>query len=68
MLAKSKLNSIETLISHTLIDLEINHKEFITILIEKKKQGKMKEDITKMKVSDELNKEESKILKQQNYK
>ena len=63
MLAKSKLNSIETL-----IDLEISHKEFITILIEKKKQGKMKEDITKMKVSDELNKEESKILKQQNYK
>ena len=32
MLAKSKLNSIETLISQALIDMEINHEEFITIL------------------------------------
>ena len=36
MLAKSKLNSIETLISQALIDLGINHKEFIRILKEKK--------------------------------
>ena len=28
MLAKSKLNSIETLMSQTLIDLEISHEEF----------------------------------------
>ena len=32
MLAKSKLNSIETLISRALIDMEIRHEEFITIL------------------------------------
>ena len=32
MLAKSKLNSIETLISQALIDMEISHEEFITIL------------------------------------
>ena len=37
MLAKSKLNSIETLVSQALIDTEIIHKEFITILKEKDK-------------------------------
>ena len=30
MLAKSKLNSIETLLSQALIDMEISHEEFIT--------------------------------------
>ena len=37
MLAKSNLNSIETLVSQALIDTEISHKEFITILKEKDK-------------------------------
>ena len=32
VLAKSKLNSIETLISQALIDMEVSHEEFITIL------------------------------------
>ena len=35
MLAKSKLNTIETLIYQALIDMEISHEEFITILKEK---------------------------------
>ena len=35
MLAKSKLNSIDTLISQALIDMDISHKEFVTILREK---------------------------------
>ena len=35
MLAKSKLNSIETLISQALIYLEISHEEFKTIVNEK---------------------------------
>ena len=35
MLAKSKLNSIDTLISQALIDIDISHEEFITILKEK---------------------------------
>ena len=35
MLAKSKLNSIDTLISKALIDMDISHEEFITILKEK---------------------------------
>ena len=42
MLAESKFNSIETLISQALIDLDINHEEFITILNEKDKHEKMK--------------------------
>ena len=37
MLAKSKLNSIEALVSQALIDMEISHEEFITILKEKDK-------------------------------
>ena len=35
MLDKSKLNSIETLISQTLTDMDISHGEFVTILNEK---------------------------------
>ena len=35
MLTKSKLSSIETLISQALIDMEIGHEEFVTILKEK---------------------------------
>ena len=35
MLAKIKLNCIETLISQALIDLYISHEEFILILKEK---------------------------------
>ena len=45
MLAKSKLNSIETLISQALIDMEISHKIFVTILKEKDKFEKMKENL-----------------------
>ena len=42
MLAKIKFNSIETLISQALGDLDISHKEFIMILKEKDKYEKMK--------------------------
>ena len=45
MLAKSKLNSIETLVSQTLIDMEISHEEFITILKKKDKYEKMKDNL-----------------------
>ena len=44
MLAKSKLNSIETLISQELIDMEISHEEFIAII-----EGKDREDKRKFK-------------------
>ena len=42
MLAKSKLNSIETLVLQALIDMEISHEEFIPLLKEKDKYEKMK--------------------------
>ena len=45
MSAKSKPNSIETLVSQALIDMEISHEEFITILKEKDKYEKMKENL-----------------------
>ena len=45
MLAKSKLNSIEALISQALIDMDISHKEFDTILNEKDKYEKMKDNL-----------------------
>ena len=45
MLAKSKLNNIETLISQALIDMEISHEEYISILKEKNKYEKMKENL-----------------------
>ena len=44
MLAKSKLNSIETLISQALTDMEISHEEYIAILKEKDKYEKMNEN------------------------
>ena len=44
-MAEIKLNSIETLLSQALIDMEVIHKEFITILKEKDKYQKMKENL-----------------------
>ena len=41
--AKSKLNSIKTLISQALNDMEISHKEYITILKEEDKYERMKD-------------------------
>ena len=45
MFAKSKLNSIESLMSQALIDLDIRHEEFKTIVNEKEKYDEMKESI-----------------------
>ena len=45
MLAKSKLNSIETLISQALIDMEISHEEYNAIFKEKDKYEKMKDNL-----------------------
>ena len=46
MLAKSKLNSIELLISKALNDIDISHEEFTIILNEKDKYDGMKHKIT----------------------
>ena len=45
ILAKSKLDSIEVLTSQALIDMERSHIEFITILKEKDKYEKMKDNL-----------------------
>ena len=58
MLARSKLNSIETSISQALIDSNTSHKEYIKIINEEEKYRRMKEDVRMKK--DELNKESKK--------
>ena len=45
MLAKRKLDSIETLISQALMDMEISHEEYIAIFKEKDKHEKMKANL-----------------------
>ena len=45
MLAKSKLTTIETLISQALIDMDISHEKFVTILNEKDKYERMKDNL-----------------------
>ena len=54
MLAKRKLNSIETLMSQALIDLEISHEDFKAIANEKEKYEQMNESIINTKSRDEL--------------
>ena len=54
MLAKIKLNSIETLMSQALTDLDISHEEFKAIVNEREKYEQMKESIRNTKSRDEL--------------
>ena len=67
MLAKSKLNSIETLMSQALIDLDISHEEFKIIVNEEENYEQMKESIRTMKSRDELG-ENSKNIRENNEK
>ena len=48
MLARSKLNSIESKISKVLINNEISHEGFLTIIEEEKKYPELKESIRMM--------------------
>ena len=48
MLARSKLNSIESKISEALINNEISHEDFMTIINEEKIYRELKERIRKM--------------------
>ena len=45
MLTENRLNSIKTLVSQVLVDTEISYEKFITILKEKDKYEKMKENV-----------------------
>ena len=63
-LTKNKLNSIETLVSQVLVDREINYEKFITILKEKDKCEKIKENVRSKNLKQEnmwLNSVNSKI-------
>ena len=55
MLSKSKLNGIETLMSQALIDLDISHEEFKTVVNEKEKYEQMNESIRNTNRKDQLN-------------
>ena len=48
MLARSKLNSIESKASEALINSEISHEDFMVIINEEKKYRELKESITMM--------------------
>ena len=64
MLAKNKLNSIETLMSQALIDLDISHEKFKTIVNEKENYEQMEKSIRNTKM-DELN-EDSRDIRENN--
>ena len=49
MLAKSKSNIIDTLISQASIDMDISHEEFITIFKEKDRYEMMKDNLRNTK-------------------
>ena len=48
MLARSKLNSTESKISEALINNEISHEDFMTIINEKKKYRELKQSVRMM--------------------
>ena len=54
MLAISKLNSIETILSQALIDTEISQEKYFTIINEDEKQRRLKKDtrIMESQISD----------------
>ena len=49
MLARNKLNSIESKISEALLNNEISHADFMTIINEERNYRELKESITLMK-------------------
>ena len=53
MLAKIKLNSIEIFVSQALIHMEIIHEKFVTILKDKDKYEKMKENVRNVSENEE---------------
>ena len=56
MLARSKLNSIESKISEALINNEISHEDFMTILNKEKKYRELKESIKMMNSQSDVEK------------
>ena len=62
MLAKSKLNSVESLISRALIYMDINDEEYVTILKEKNKYEKIKEYVRNI-IIEKLEKEKTENIR-----
>ena len=50
MLARSKLNSIEGKLSEVLINNEVSHEDFVTIINKNKKYRELKESIRMMNI------------------
>ena len=57
MLARSKLNSIDSKISEALINNEISHEDLMTIMNEGKKNRELKESIRTMNSQEAILKE-----------
>ena len=55
MLARSKLNSIESKISEAMMNNQISHENFMTIINEERNYRKLKESIRMMKVQEDKN-------------
>ena len=61
ILARNKLNIIETLISRALIDFDISHEEFSKIIYEKNNYEQMKDNIRNARSTNDLNKENDRL-------
>ena len=59
MLAKSKVDSIETLISQALIDMKISHEELNAVTREKQKYERMKENVRNVSERSSAKKQEN---------
>ena len=63
MLTRSKLNSLESKISESLINNEISHEDFMTIINEEKNNRELKESIT-MKNSQRRDTEKNHLIEE----
>ena len=66
VLARNKLNIIETLMSQVLIDFDISHEEFKKIIDEKEKYEQIKENIKNTKSINEVDTEDTALNKENN--
>ena len=62
MLAKSKLDKIETFVSQALTDMEISHEEFNVIIREKEKYKRKKENVRNVSERTPLKQQENMSL------
>ena len=66
VLARNKLNIIETLMSQALIDFDISHEEFKKIIDEKKKYEQIKESMKNAKSINEVDTKNTALNKDNN--